>query len=138
MQQCPLCRDTKHILSENVWAMKSMDLSLGEIANHFNVSKQAIWYILQSDDKKKEINIKRHLRDSKDDKMKANIASAKARKYKRKVLETEMKKVQKINSEEWRKNHPEYNATSMKKHYYKEKINDKWYGAIERQSYRPK
>ena len=129
------CKLTEEDIT-NIWAMKSMDLTQAEIASHFNVTPQAIWYVLQSDDRRKEINYRRHLRDTKKDKIKANQASSEARKYKRKMLKDEMRNAQKLNTEEWRKTHPEYNKTAMKKHYYKEKIGDKWFGAIERKSYR--
>jgi len=83
------CKLTKEDIT-NIWAMKSMDLTQAEIASHFNVTPQAIWYVLQSDDRRKEINYRRHLRDTKEDKIKANQASSEARKYKRKMLKDEM------------------------------------------------
>ena len=121
---------------ENIWALRSMDITLQEIADEYGVTKQAIYYVLKSDEEKKQINHRRHQRDSEVDKIKANEASKNARKYKRSVLREEMKKASREKIKAYRLLHPTYNREQMKKHYYAKQIDGKWIGAIEAKNYR--
>ena len=101
------CKLNEDDLKE-MWALKSMDLSLKEIGKHFGVSAQAIWYQIQSEEKKRELVKERHSRDTLNDKIKNNESSKKARKRKRITMLKEVREYHKIKSREFRKNHPEY------------------------------
>jgi hypothetical protein len=120
---------------EVVYSMRKNGSTLEQIGNKFKVSKSAIVYVLMTPEQKKEKNWKRH-HIYKQDRKKANEASKNARKYKQQVLADEMGMAQKINSAEFRRNHPEYTKQADKKHYYKEKINGEWLGAVQRRNYR--
>lgn len=123
---------------KTVFRMRSNGLTLKEIGIHFNVSQQAIFYILKSDEEKKIINKKRHLNDTEEDRKKMNIASRNAFLYKKSIMPNEIKKYRNNIQKEFREKNPEYNKKAMKKFYYKEKIGDRWSGAIIREKYRLK